>query len=113
MIETKPLNNSLAAKSPFELRVNLGRDVPESDVRKALGERRHGFSSFLHYRLHRRWAGRSRGCVDGRLPLALPVLPQSGHMDYDQRHPCNAGQGNRRAAQISITDSKSCQVGLH
>ena len=33
MIETKQLTNpSLEAKSPFELRVNLGRDVPESDV---------------------------------------------------------------------------------
>jgi hypothetical protein len=31
-----PAPTALAAKSPFELRVNLGRDVPEADVRSAL-----------------------------------------------------------------------------
>ena len=36
---------SLEAKSPFELRVNLGRDVPESDVRSALAS---GEMGFLH-----------------------------------------------------------------
>jgi pyruvate formate lyase activating enzyme len=35
----------LEAKSPFELRVNLGRDVPESDVRSALAT---GDMGFLH-----------------------------------------------------------------
>jgi pyruvate formate lyase activating enzyme len=35
----------LQAKSPFELRVNLGRDVPESDVRAALAT---GDMGFLH-----------------------------------------------------------------
>jgi pyruvate formate lyase activating enzyme len=35
----------LQAKSPFELRVNLGRDVPESDVRTALAT---GDVGFLH-----------------------------------------------------------------
>ena len=35
----------LAAKSPFELRVNLGRDVPESTVREALAT---GDMGFLH-----------------------------------------------------------------
>src|SRR5262245_56783877 len=35
----------LEAKSPFELRVNLGRDVPESDVRAALAS---GDMGFLH-----------------------------------------------------------------
>ena len=35
----------LQAKSPFELRVNLGRDVPESDVLKALAT---GDMGFLH-----------------------------------------------------------------
>ena len=46
MIETKPLKNpSLEAKSPFELRVNLGRDIPESDVRTALAN---GNMGFLH-----------------------------------------------------------------
>jgi len=46
MIETKPLKNpSLEAKSPFELRVSLGRDIPESDVRTALAN---GNMGFLH-----------------------------------------------------------------
>jgi pyruvate formate lyase activating enzyme len=36
---------SLEAKSPFELRVHLGRDVPESDVRSALVS---GEMGFLH-----------------------------------------------------------------
>ena len=36
---------SLAAKSPFELRVNLGAHVPESDVRSALAT---GDMGFLH-----------------------------------------------------------------
>jgi len=36
---------SLEAKSPFELRVNLGRDLPESDVRSALAT---GDMGFLH-----------------------------------------------------------------
>ena len=35
----------LEAKSPFELRVNLGKDVPESDVRTALAN---GDMGFLH-----------------------------------------------------------------
>ena len=35
----------LEAKSPFELRVDLGRDVPESDVRSALAS---GDMGFLH-----------------------------------------------------------------
>lgn len=35
----------LAAKSPFELRVNLGDDVPETDVRSALAS---GDMGFLH-----------------------------------------------------------------
>jgi pyruvate formate lyase activating enzyme len=46
MIEAKqPKTFSLEAKNPFELRVNLGRDVPESDVRAALAN---GDMGFLH-----------------------------------------------------------------
>jgi pyruvate formate lyase activating enzyme len=40
-----PASVSLAAKSPFELRVNLGKDVPEADVRSALAT---GDMGFLH-----------------------------------------------------------------
>ena len=45
MPENAPSQISLEAKSPFELRVNLGRDVPESDVRSALAS---GDMGFLH-----------------------------------------------------------------
>jgi len=45
MIGKEQLNVSLQAKSPFELRVNLGRDVPELDVRTALAT---GDVGFLH-----------------------------------------------------------------
>jgi pyruvate formate lyase activating enzyme len=40
-----PEPTPLAARSPFELRVNLGKDVPESDVRTALAS---GDMGFLH-----------------------------------------------------------------
>jgi pyruvate formate lyase activating enzyme len=43
---TAPIQQQpLEAKSPFELRVNLGKDVPESDVRSALAT---GDMGFLH-----------------------------------------------------------------
>ena len=45
MPEGQVVPQTLAAKSPFELRVNLGKDVPESDVRTALAN---GDMGFLH-----------------------------------------------------------------
>jgi pyruvate formate lyase activating enzyme len=46
MTETRPAAQTpLGAKSPFELRVNLGKDVPETDVRSALAT---GDMGFLH-----------------------------------------------------------------
>src|SRR5215471_19327066 len=41
--ETKP--TPLEAKSPFDLRVDLGKDVPETDVRSALAQ---GDMGFMH-----------------------------------------------------------------
>ena len=43
--DSPPAQTPLAAKSPFELRVNLGKDVPEADVRSALAT---GDMGFLH-----------------------------------------------------------------
>jgi len=43
--EPVPATVSLAARSPYELRVNLGKDVPEADVRTALAT---GDMGFLH-----------------------------------------------------------------
>src|SRR5689334_6990814 len=45
MPETQPATPSLEAKSPFELRVDLGAGVPETDVRKAVAS---GDMGFLH-----------------------------------------------------------------
>jgi pyruvate formate lyase activating enzyme len=45
MAETGSSIRTLEAKSPFELRVNLGRDVPETTVRSALAT---GDMGFLH-----------------------------------------------------------------
>jgi pyruvate formate lyase activating enzyme len=45
MSEKEQQNTTLQAKSPFELRVNLGRDLPDSDVRTALAT---GDMGFLH-----------------------------------------------------------------
>ena len=43
--DQQPATTPLAAKSPFELRVNLGKDVPDADVRSALAT---GDMGFLH-----------------------------------------------------------------
>ena len=43
--DSPPRTTPLAAKSPFELRVNLGKGVPEADVRTALAT---GDMGFLH-----------------------------------------------------------------
>jgi pyruvate formate lyase activating enzyme len=40
-----PDQTPLAARSPYEIRVNLGKNVPESDVRTALAT---GDMGFLH-----------------------------------------------------------------
>jgi pyruvate formate lyase activating enzyme len=45
MNENEQQQTSLAGKSPFELRVNLGRHVPEADVRSALAT---GDMGFVH-----------------------------------------------------------------
>ena len=73
----------LEAKSPFELRVDLGRDVPETDVRTALAT---GDMGFLH-------SFTTGSTVDGpgvrvvawttRLHVALSLLPQPRHLDHD------------------------------
>src|SRR4029450_3304038 len=44
-VETKPAKVSLEAKSPYEMRVHLGVDVPDTDVRSAL---KTGDMGFLH-----------------------------------------------------------------
>jgi hypothetical protein len=55
----------LAAKSPFELRVSLGKACPETDVRTALASGDMGFSAFLHHRI-RRWTDPACASSRGR-----------------------------------------------
>ena len=70
-----PARVSIEAKSPFELRVNLGRDVPDSTVRSALASGDMGFLHSFTTGRHRRWSRRSCRRLDYRLPDALPLLP--------------------------------------
>ena len=65
MIETTQSKSpSLAAGSPFELRVNLGQDVPESDVRTALAN---GDMGFLHsFTTGSPWTDRAFAWLRGR-----------------------------------------------
>ena len=82
----------LEAKSPFELRVNLGKGVPESDVRTALAT---GDMGFLH-------SFTTGSTVDGPGVRVVAwtagcmwrclLLPQPRHLDDEQRH-----AGDRRA----------------
>ena len=66
----------LVSASPFELRVALARDVPETDVRTALAT---GDMGFLHsFTTGATVDGpgvRSR-CLDQRLHVAMSLLPQ-------------------------------------
>ena len=55
---------SLEAKSPFELRVNLGKNVPESDVRAALAQGIWAF--FIRSPPAPRWTGRAFAWLRGR-----------------------------------------------
>ena len=83
----------LEAKSPFELRVHLGDSVPEQSVRDALATGDMGVSTLLYDRFDGGWARCARRGVDNGLHVALPVLPQPGHMDDEQRQ---TGVGRER-----------------
>jgi len=76
MSEKEQLKNvPLQAKSPFELRINLGRDIPESDVRTALATGDVGFlHSFTTVPL-----SMARACVWSRGHLAASFDVCTGH----------------------------------
>ena len=63
--------------------------------------RRHGIPALLHHRRDRGWSGRARRRVDGRLHVALPLLPQPGHLDDEQRDSGHGDQGGRGTAEVS------------
>ena len=100
----------LEAKSPFELRVHLGDDVPEQTVREALASRRHGVPPLVHDRLGGGWAGRARGGVDHGLHVALPVLPQPRHLDADATACPSRWRRRRRSSGSTATASRSCRA---
>ena len=93
----------LAAKSPFELRVNLGKDVPEADVRTALATGDMGFLHSFTTGSAVDGPGRARRRLDHGLHVALPLLPQPRHLDDDQRHPGDARAGRRGARASTAT----------
>ena len=69
MADTHTLSQPpLEAKSPFELRVNLGTQVPESDVRTALAT---GDMGFLH-------SFTTGSTVDGPGVRVVAVEPAAG-----------------------------------
>ena len=93
----------LEAKSPFELRVNLGKDVPESDVRAALAT---GDMGFLH-------SFTTGSTVDGPGVRVVAwttgcmwrclLLPQPRHLDDEQRHPGHGREGGRASCASIVT----------
>ena len=90
----------LEAKSPYELRVNLGKNVPESDVRTALATGDMGFLHSFTTGSTVDGPGVRRRRVDDGLHVAVPLLPQPRHLDAQQRHPGHRRKGHRRAAQV-------------
>ena len=87
----------LAAKSPFELRGRPRQGRPGDRRSDRPRHRRHGLPALLHHRLGRGRSGRAGRRVDGRVHVALPLLPQPGHVDDDERHPGDARAGDRGA----------------
>ena len=75
-------------------------DVPEADVRMALVTRRHGLPALVHDRRDGRRARRARRRLDVGLHVALPLLPQPGHVGDDQRHSGEHRAGHGGAAQV-------------
>ncbi len=59
-----------AARQPRQERARIRRPV-------GARHRRHGLPALVHHRLDRRRAGRARRGLDGRLHVAMPLLPQS------------------------------------
>ena len=79
MSEAPPV--SLEAKSPYELRVHLGDAVLGAERPRGARHRRHGVPPFVYDRFDRGWARRAGRGLDDGLHVALPVLPQPGHLD--------------------------------
>ena len=77
-----------AARGEQPVRASRQPRAPTAGDRRPGGarDRRHGLSALVHHRRHRRRTGRAGRRLDGRLHVAVPLLPQPGHLDHDQRH---------------------------
>ena len=76
------------------------RTFPKSDVRAALATGDMGFLHSFTTGSDGRRSGRPRRRLDGGLHVAVSLLPQPRHLDDDQRHPGDRGEGDRGAAQV-------------
>ena len=97
-VQTGVENLQLEAKSPFELRANLSKDVPESAVKAALDQQAR-WDFCIRSRPAQPLMGQVLrvGGLDGRVSLALPLLSQPGHVEHDERHAGETRSGNRGA----------------
>ena len=90
----------LEAKSPYELRVNLGKGVPEVGRPDGARDRGHGLPALVHDRGDRGRPRRARRRLDERVHVAMHLLPQPRHLDDEQRRAGDDRQGHRAVAQV-------------
>ncbi len=100
MISPKAQPVSLEAKSPFVLRVDLGRGCAGNGCSVSACDRRHGLRAFVHYRVDRGWTGCARGRMDDGMPVAVPILSQPRHLENEQRHSGDRDWERKPAAQV-------------
>ena len=100
----------LEAKSPYELRV--GSRPACSGIGRSLRtrQRRHGIPAFIYYRFDCRWSRRACCRMDDRLPVPLPVLPQSRHVEYDEWNSRASQRARRAAAEVPPRAEDRCQA---
>ena len=91
---------ALEANSPYELRVDLGKNVPETDVRTALATGEMGFLHSFTTGSTVDGPGVRVGRLDGGVYVEMRLLPQPRHLDDDQRHPSHGPQGDRGTSQV-------------
>ena len=92
----KPETRS-AEPSPFEMRVHLGEETPETDVRAL----KTGDMGFLHSSPpDRPSTGRAFASSPGPPDVPPQILSQSRHLDLAQRHTGDADQRSGKSANM-------------
>jgi hypothetical protein len=71
--------------------------------------RESGISAFVHNRFRSGWFQNPCGGTDGWLPVSLPLLPQSGHLDDEQRH--SGDVRRRRPQRVAKVQARVNDVG--